>query len=111
MAFPGGIIPASRFSPVAVKTAQYYPLPNYIGIGNNYQATATDISNWQSILGKVDHRFSDSDSVSVRYGYRWNPNNTPWGGTNLGGFQNMVHDNRSMGGITHVHMFSPSLDQ
>ena len=108
-AFPGGIIPTSRFHPVALRVLKYYPTPNYVGVGLNYQATAVDRNDWQSILGKADHRFSNSDSVSVRYGYRWNPNNTPWAGTNLGGFETMVHDNRSMGGVTHVHMFSPTI--
>jgi hypothetical protein len=108
-AFPGGIIPPSRFHPVALKVLPYYPAPNYVGVGLNYQATETVTEDWQSILGKADHRFSSNDSLSVRYGYRWNPKTTPWAGTNLGGFGNMVHDNRSMGGVTYVHMFSPSL--
>jgi hypothetical protein len=48
------------------------------------------------------------DSLSVRYGYRWNPNTAPWAGTNLGGFGNDVSDNRLLGGVTLVHLFSPS---
>lgn len=108
-AFPGAIIPPSRFSPVALKVLQYYPLPNYRGVGLNYQATETAINNWQSILGKADHRFSTRDSVSVRYGYRWNPYTTPWAGGKLGGFGNVLVDPRSLGGVTHIHMFSPVL--
>ena len=107
--FPGAIISASRFSPVALKLLSYYPLPNYAGVGLNYQATEVVTNNWASILGKADHRFSQKDSLSVRYGYRWNPNTAPWAGTNLGGFGNDVSDNRLLGGITHVHLFSPSL--
>ena len=108
-AFPDGIIPASRFDPVAMNLMKSYPLPNYVGIGLNYQASATDINHWESILGKLDHRFSDRDSLSARYGYRWNPNNNPWAGTNLGGFQTWLADNRLLGGITEVHLFSPTL--
>ena len=108
VAFPGDTIPVSRFSPVAVNLTKFYPLPNYTSIGNNYQASELNWSNWASILGKMDHRFSDSDSISVRYGYRWNPNNNPWAGTDLGGFQTIVSDNRAMGGITYTHMVSPT---
>ncbi len=66
--FPGNIIPAGRFSPVATRMMEFYPRPNYTSIGNNYQAATTRWSNWTSILGKADHRFSESDSISVRYG-------------------------------------------
>ena len=109
--FPGGIIPASRFSPVAVKLLQqFYPLPNYAGIGMNYQATEPSVGNGSSVLFKVDHRFSDSNSVSIRYGYRWTPSDFPWGASSyLGEFPYLINDNRSMGGITYLHMFSPSL--
>ena len=109
VAFPNGIIPVSRFNRVAVNVLPYYPLPNYIGVGLNYQAVQTEWNNWQSVLGKADHRFSESDTVSVRYGYRWNPQWAPYNGSTLGEFGKDVFDNRSMGGVTYVHMFSPVL--
>ena len=93
---------------MALRLLSYYPLPNYSGIGLNEQATETVTNNWESILGKVDHRLSEKDSLSARYGYRWNPHTAPWAGTNLGGFGNDVSDNRLLGGITHVHLFSPT---
>ncbi|MFB3828057.1 MAG: carboxypeptidase regulatory-like domain-containing protein [Bryobacteraceae bacterium] len=107
--FPGNTIPASRFSPVAVRMMEFFPQPNYISIGNNYQAAATRWSNWTSVVGKGDHRFSEKDSISVRYGYRWNSSNSPFAGTNLGTFANVGDDGRSLGGITHTHLFSPAL--
>jgi hypothetical protein len=107
--FPGDIIPKSLIDPIALKVMEWYPLPNYRGVGLNYQATRNHFSNWDSILGKVDHRFSDRDSISVRYSYRWAPNNAPWAGSDLGEFPNFIQDNRSLGGITYMHMFSPSL--
>ncbi|MBI1774690.1 MAG: TonB-dependent receptor, partial [Proteobacteria bacterium] len=108
-AFPGGIIPTSRFSPIALNLMRYYPLPNYTGVGLNYQATSTAVNHWASLLGKADYRLSNKDTVSARYGYRWNPSTAPWTGTNLGGFGNRVSDNRLMGGITHVHSFSAAI--
>ena len=75
--FPGNIIPSSMFSPVGANLLQYYPLPNRTAIGNNYLSFANNISNWDSALGKVDERFSASDSMSIRFGKRWGRNNAP----------------------------------
>src|SRR6266446_4985511 len=56
--FPGNVIPASMFSPVALNVMAFYPLPNRVAVGNNYLATANNVDDWDSFLGKVDHRFS-----------------------------------------------------
>jgi hypothetical protein len=107
--FPGDIIPVSRFSPVGVKVLSYYPLPNRTANGNNYIATANNNDNWDSFLGKVDHRFSNTDSMAVRFGKRFGRNNAPWAGSNLGIFQNYIRDDRELGGVDFTHMFSPTL--
>jgi hypothetical protein len=107
--FPGDVIPKSLIDPIAFKVLQWYPQPNYLGTGLNYQALQTAVSNWDSILLKGDHRFSDKDSISVRYSYRWAPSNATWAGSNLGEFPNFIQDNRSLGGISYMHMFSPTL--
>ena len=107
--FPGDIIPESLISPIAINVTKWYPLPNYNGVGLNYQATAKYFSNWDSILGKIDHRLNDGNTLSFRYSYRWNPNNAPWAGSDLGEFPNFIQDNRCMGGLTYMHMFSPTL--
>src|SRR5262249_42067641 len=54
--FPGNKIPSSRFSPVGVKVLSQYPLPNRAALGNNYLATATNKNDWDSFVGKVDHK-------------------------------------------------------
>jgi hypothetical protein len=107
--FPGDVIPAGRFSPVALNLLKYYPLPNRPSLTNNYQATANNISNWDSFITKVDQRFSISDSLSLTYGKRFGRNNAPWAGSNLGEFANWVQDDRSLGGLTYTHVFTPSL--
>jgi hypothetical protein len=62
---PAAILPTSRISPVALRLLSYYPLPNYSGIGLNEQATETVTNNWESILGKVDHRLSEKDAAGM----------------------------------------------
>src|SRR6266568_3920461 len=107
--FPGNIIPASLINPIGTKVLSYYPLPNRFAHGNNLVATANNKNDWDSFVGKIDHRFSTSDSMALRFGKRFGRNNAPWTGSNLGIFQNYVRDDRELGGIDYTHMFSPTL--
>src|SRR5439155_14642004 len=107
--FPGNRIPSSQFSPVGVKVLSYYPLPNRTNLGNNYVATATNKSDWDSFVGKVDHKFSEHDGMAFRFGKRFGRSNAPWAGSNLGIFQNYIRDDRELGGIDYTHLFSPTL--
>jgi hypothetical protein len=70
-AFPGNIIPANRLNPVAVKMLSYMPNPdNDVSNGNNnYFRTAEINDRAMMYTGKVDHRFSDSVSLSGFYLY------------------------------------------
>jgi hypothetical protein len=107
--FPGNVIPASLFSPVGLNVIAQYPQADRANLGNNYLATAHINNNWDSFVGKIDQRFSESDSVAFRFGKRFGRNNAPWAGSNLGIFQNYIRDDRLLGGIDYTHMFSPTL--
>jgi Outer membrane receptor proteins, mostly Fe transport len=70
MAFPGNIIPRSRFDPIGAKLASFYPAPNKPGLNNNYLANPplhTDLDHFDV---KVDHTFSSKDSVYTRVSYQ-----------------------------------------
>src|SRR5207244_1800587 len=95
-------------SPVALKLMTYYPLPNRTALGNNHQASANSKSGWDSVVGKIDHRFNSRDSMAVRFGKRFGRSNAPWAGSNLGIFQNKIQDDREIGGVDYTHMFSPT---
>ena len=107
--FPGNVIPASLFSPIGVSLMQYYPLPNRLNQQNNFLATGNNVSNWDSLLGKVDHRFSTSDSMAFIYQIRLNRSIAPWAGSDLGTFGNATSSHVSLGGLDYTHMFSPTL--
>jgi hypothetical protein len=107
--FPGDVIPASLFSPIALSLMQYYPLPNRNNLQNNFLATANNVSNWDSFLGKIDHRFSTSDSMAFIYQVRLNRAIAPWAGSDLGTFGNGTSSHVSLGGLDYTHMFSPTL--
>ena len=68
--FPNNIIPADRLHPVGRNIASIYPLPNN-GSGNfdNYISTPDREITDHAYSGRVDHRFTDNDSVFVRFNY------------------------------------------
>jgi trimeric autotransporter adhesin len=69
--FPGNIIPADRINPVSAKMATYLPMPD-TDVSNqdiNRRSTAEIIDRAQMYTGKVDHKFSDTISLSGYYLY------------------------------------------
>jgi hypothetical protein len=107
--FPGNVIPASMFSPAGMNVLQFYPLPNRNDPHNNYLAFANNVNNWDSFLGKIDHRFSSTDSAAFRYSKRFARQNAPWAGSDTGLFGNYIRDDRSLLGLDWTHLFAPTL--
>jgi Carboxypeptidase regulatory-like domain/TonB-dependent Receptor Plug Domain len=68
--FPGNVIPQNRLHQVGRNIAGIYPLPNN-GTGNfdNYISTPDREITDNAFSGRVDHRFSDRDSVFFRFNY------------------------------------------
>jgi hypothetical protein len=76
-AFPGNKIPASRFDPVAVNVAKYYPMPNTTPSGqsnnqSNYAASGTKPLDMTQSDYRVDHIFSSTQRIFGRYSTRLN---------------------------------------
>ena len=72
--FPGNILPRQRFDPVSQNLMQFYPLPNRTPTdpftnSNNFIAANAEKRSMQQFTPKVDHRFSDRNSLSGRYMY------------------------------------------
>ena len=69
--FPGNVIPASRLNPIATKMLSYLPSPtNDVSNGqSNFFSVAEIEDRAMMYTGKVDHRFSDSVSLSGFYLY------------------------------------------
>lgn len=107
--FPGNRIPTDRIHAAAAKVMAFYPRANRADQVNNYIADAADNDEWNSFLGKVDHRFSDADSISVRYMRRLNNTMNPFSANTFSSFANHTNVSQSLGGITYTRMFSPSL--
>lgn len=107
--FPEDRIPAARFSPAARKAGAFYPLPNRPGQANNLLTNVNDGDRWDAFVLKFDHRFSVKDNVSYRYLKRYNKTTNPFNGGDLGIFGNKVLNHQSLMGLSHTHMFAPTV--
>ncbi|HEY2933180.1 MAG TPA: carboxypeptidase-like regulatory domain-containing protein [Acidobacteriota bacterium] len=70
--FANNIIPANRLDPVGSKLVNLYPLPNRQGTAdgrNNYFNTTKAIEDYYVHLGRVDHAFSETHRMFVRFHY------------------------------------------
>jgi Carboxypeptidase regulatory-like domain len=110
--FPGNQIPASRLSSVSLKVQErFFPLPNS-GAANTYQ------QNWQGVgpqsqyktqvEGRVDHKFTDANSLFVRFS--WNRTGANVFDTNLPTVPLRDQDRRtSTFTVSDNHIFNPGL--
>ncbi len=72
--FPGNRVPAARIDPRAKTLIGYVPLPNAAGLGpagtlSNYRWTIANISDINRYGLRIDHRFTESDSIWVHLNY------------------------------------------
>jgi hypothetical protein len=65
--FSGNVIPTIRQNTVARNVASIYPMPTGTGNFNNFTSVANSDLQDDSWTGRVDHRFSDSDNLFVRF--------------------------------------------
>jgi len=108
--------PGNLIDPVAYKMMQYYPLPN-VAVGtpaynykNNWAGTGVLRESNDQFDVKIDHRFTDKDLLSVKYGHSWQNYHT------ASGFNNALDKWNNGPEITHpqtvalnfTHSLSPS---
>ena len=69
--YPGNIIPSTQFNSAALAIlAKYYPAPNLnvaAGVLPNYAFTANTSTQADQVGIRIDHRFSNNDTVFFRY--------------------------------------------
>jgi hypothetical protein len=68
--FPGNIITADRFDPVAKAVIDLYPLPNLPGATNNFFFSGTAKADTNQYDGRLDHTLTDNNRVFFRYSRR-----------------------------------------
>ncbi len=64
--FPGNIIPAARFNPVAAKVIAVYPNPNEPGLSGNFLYNPANTTDNDQGSVKIDHNFSAGSRAFIR---------------------------------------------
>jgi len=89
------MLAASRLDPIAQRLLQEYPGAN-LGARRdlfNYRVVDTDGDDFDSYLGKIDHKIGQN-SLALRAQMRWANNENPFGGSNLPQFGNTIDNDR-----------------
>jgi hypothetical protein len=111
--FPGNMIPANRLDSNAIKLLNLFPAPNGPGLFNNYFANPALKNNADQFDVRVDHNFSQKDSLFGRVSYVDNPTFIPgpFGGIADGGsFSSGDQEARSVNTVvSETHLFSSTL--
>src|SRR5208283_368495 len=81
--FPGNIIPASEFDPVAAKVQALIPLPTFPGIVNNFEETWPVIRDFGDKSVKIDHNVSAKFKLAGYYSKYHYDNNVHTAGDGL----------------------------
>ena len=105
--FAGNVIPANRISTVSTNLLAYWPLPNQpAGSTYNYYISLPSTTTVENGIAKVDHTFSDSDKVFVRYGNNNSTSFTSGPVPLVGGSTATGGGNGAVANWTHI--FSPT---
>jgi hypothetical protein len=112
--FPNNIIPANRLDPVALKSLELIPLPNRrpsnaFTNSQNYQTEVVPTTDSRQYHGRVDHRFSESNSLFGRiswFNHKPFQKQVIFPGEMFGRIDDMSNKNIA---LTDTHVFSPTL--
>jgi hypothetical protein len=118
--FANNQVPTSRFDKVGVNLLQVFPLPNLPGLVNNLRLNNLSVQTQDAWDGRVDHVFSEKDSIFGRYTYAGAdltlPHDLPVeknGVLNpiafVGTGQRVNHAPSTQGTIQEIHSFTPAL--
>ena len=70
--FPGNIIPATRFNPASVALLQYFPLPIYDGVIQNYAIAPSTPSDARSLGFRLSGSVTNKDRLNFNEQYNHN---------------------------------------
>jgi hypothetical protein len=77
-AFPGNIIPRSRWDVPTARLMQAFPQPSSSGLINNYLSNLNLTQNWDQGDVRVDHQFTPSDNVFARWSIQHTTTTAPY---------------------------------
>jgi hypothetical protein len=108
--FPNNTIPASRINPISKKISDtFFPKPNISdGSASNFEAFQNEPTDLDQYTIRIDHRFGEKDTINGRWFESFQKDLAPFG-KGLVGFGNFANREKHTWGVTHTHLFSPSL--
>jgi len=107
--FLNNTIPQSRINPVSKNIQQaFFPAPNFFDPGNAtnliaFQTVPTDLDQYTV---RVDHRFTDNDSLNGRWYSSSQQDLSPFA-RGLPTFGNLANRKKKLWGFTYTKVFSP----
>ena len=104
-AFPGNIIPTSRFGAIGNAILKYYPAPNASSGGFNYITDTAAVSTPNQYNTRLDYQIGEKDQLFGRYTYANGNNSTPTGLPLTGTIETILSNNVT---LQESHTFSPS---
>ncbi len=111
--FAANRIPDNRIHRTSRGFLEYWPATNLAGIANNYNFNGVRTQNQDQFSTRVDHRFSDKDSLFVSYQFsqreNLEPSNSLCGDRGLPLFGCKEPERTQVGSVVHTHIFSPSV--
>jgi hypothetical protein len=107
-AFAGNRIPTSRFDPVSLRLLALYPEPNLSGKNNFFSNQRERVDNDQ-FVGRLDHRFSEKDSIFGRYSSSGNTNLLPATLPPPASQPSIVTPEAHSFAASETHLFTPTL--
>lgn len=109
--FPGNILPVNRLDPNAIKLLNLYPAPNSASLFNNYAANPNLKNDVNQFDVRVDHNFSERDSIFGRVSYSDNPTLIPGPFPGIADGSSFAAGDQSATGtnavLSETHSFSP----
>ena len=106
--FPGNIIPADRFDPAGREIVKLFPDPNQTG-KLNYLSSAVDTWRWHQPSVRIDHTFSENDSMFFRWSHNILQTDNTFRGSQLPGYKYLSRIHTNNGGLVETHVFNPNL--
>jgi len=107
VAFPNNVIPTNRLSLQTLAYLQFMPQPNAANGAQNFLSTPYSAVSYQrNYTPRIDHTFSNKDSVSGRYVF----NDTYEAGIPFWGHDERNNLGRTQGvAASEIHIFSPAI--
>ncbi len=113
--FPGNIVPTDRFDPIARRIVDFWPSPNRVPnnpftFTQNFQDQALTKTDWTQMNTRVDHRFTDNNTMFFRYTHARHHSlgNSIYLDPTVGQNREDIQINRNIM-ISDTHVFSPTL--